>query len=57
MKTKNPDEKKVPLQGAGEDESIRHKGSDRSTTEERHSGPQPEGNGATGQPAAFPQHN
>ena len=59
MSTQNPDEKKVPRQGAGENdnEPIRHKGGGRSTTEEKQSGPQPEGNGGTGQPAAFPPHN
>ncbi|WP_375769263.1 hypothetical protein NR798_47610 [Archangium gephyra] len=54
---KNPDETTVPRQGAGEDERIRHKGEDRSTPEEKKSGPQPDGNGATGEPAAFPPHN
>jgi hypothetical protein len=57
MDTHNPDEKKVPRQGAGEDEPLRHKGGDRSPPEEKQSGPQPEGNGGTGQPAAFPPHN
>ncbi len=57
MDTKNPDEKTVPRQGAGQDEQIRHKGEDRSTPEEKKSGPQPDGNGATGEPAAFPPHN
>jgi hypothetical protein len=56
----NPnDEKKDIRQGAveGEQEQIRHKGGDRSTSEEKQSGPQPDGNGGTGQPAAFPPHN
>jgi hypothetical protein len=59
MSTKKPDDKQEPTrQGAGENEQpLRHKGSDRSTTEEKHSGPKPEGNGGTGQPAAFPPHN
>jgi hypothetical protein len=54
----NPnDEKKDIRQGSGEQEQIRHKGGDRSTSEEKQSGPQPDGNGGTGQPAAFPPHN
>ncbi len=58
MKRDNPDDKQVPQQGAGEnDEEIRHKGGGRSTSEEKQSGPQPDGNGGTGQPAAFPPHN
>ncbi|MFL5353548.1 hypothetical protein [Archangium sp.] len=59
MNEQNPDDKKGTRQGAGEnqDEQIRHKGGERSTSEEKQSGPQPEGNGGTGQPAAFPPHN
>lgn len=57
MNRENPDEKKVPQQGAAENEEVRHKGGGRSTSEEKQSGPQPEGNGGTGQPAAFPPHN
>lgn len=57
MATKAPEEKPVQRQGAGENEQIRHKGEDRSTREEKKSGPQPDGNGATGEPAAFPPHN
>jgi hypothetical protein len=57
VKTKNPDEKQAPSQDAGKSEPVRHEGPDRSTTEEKHAGPQPEGNGGTGQPAAFPKHN
>jgi hypothetical protein len=57
MDKQHPDEKKAPRQGAGEDEEIRHKGAVRSTPEDQKSGPQPEGNGGTGQPAAFPPHN
>jgi hypothetical protein len=56
----NPnDEKKDIRHGSseGEQEQIRHKGGDRSTSEEKQSGPQPDGNGGTGQPAAFPPHN
>ncbi|MFY0581261.1 hypothetical protein ACN28S_49715 [Cystobacter fuscus] len=58
MTKKNLDEKQVPRQGKAEqDEPVRHKGADRSTEEEKRSGPQPDGNGATGEPAAFPPHN
>ncbi len=57
MNKENPDEKTVTQQGAGENEEIRHKGGGRSTSEEKQSGPQPDGNGGTGQPAAFPPHN
>jgi hypothetical protein len=58
MDTRKPDEQQEQTrQGAGENEPIRHKGPDRSTGEEKHSGEQPEGNGGTGQPAAFPPHN
>ncbi|WP_309892813.1 hypothetical protein [Archangium sp.] len=57
MNKENPDDKKAPQHGAGENEEIRHKGGGRSTSEEKQSGPQPEGNGGTGQPAAFPPHN
>ncbi|WP_395840279.1 hypothetical protein [Cystobacter fuscus] len=58
MNKKNLDEKQVPRQGKSEqDEPVRHKGPDRSTEEEKRSGPQPDGNGATGEPAAFPPHN
>ncbi|NMO14783.1 hypothetical protein HPC49_25995 [Pyxidicoccus fallax] len=57
QKPNMPEEKPVTRQGAGEEEPVRHKGDDRSTPQEKHSGPQPEGNGGTGQPAAFPPHN
>lgn len=60
MSTRKPDtqnENQPTRQGAGEEEPIRHKGPDRSTTQEKHSGEQPEGNGGTGKPAAFPPHN
>ena len=58
MSTRKPDQsEEKPRQGAGEEEPVRHKGDDRSTTREKHSGPQPDGNGATGEPAAFPPHN
>ncbi len=57
MSKQKPEEQPVTRQGAGENEEIRHKGPDRSTTQEKHSGPKPEGNGGTGQPAAFPPHN
>ena len=58
MSTKKPDDQQGTRQGASENEQpLRHKGGDRSTTEEKHSGPKPEGNGGTGQPAAFPPHN
>ena len=57
MNKENPDDKKVPQHGAGENEEVRHKGGGRSTSEEKQSGPQPDGNGGTGQPAAFPPHN
>ncbi len=53
QKKPEPAKKQAPSDG----EPIRHKGGDRSTTEERHSGQQPDGNGGTGQPAAFPPHN
>jgi hypothetical protein len=54
---KKPDEKPGVRQGAPENEPVRHKGGGRSTAAEEHSGPKPEGNGGTGQPAAFPPHN
>ncbi len=58
MDKKNLDEKQVPRQGQAEhDEPVRHKGPDRSTEQEKRSGPQPDGNGGTGAPAAFPPHN
>ncbi len=57
MDPKQPHEKKAPQQGADENAPLRHKGADRRTEEEREAGPQPEGNGGTGQPAAFPPHN
>ncbi len=58
MNKQKPDEKQGTRQGAGEsEEPVRHKGGGRSTPEEEHSGPKPEGNGGTGQPAAFPPHN
>jgi hypothetical protein len=59
MNKQKPDDKQgTTRQGAGENEEpIRHKGGGRSTPEEEHSGPKPEGNGGTGQPAAFPPHN
>ncbi len=57
MNNENPNDKQGTRQGANENEPIRHKGEDRSTPEEKKSGPQPEGNGGTGQPAAFPPHN
>jgi hypothetical protein len=59
MSKQKPNEKQEQgtRQGAEETEPIRHKGGGRSTPEEEHSGPKPEGNGGTGQPAAFPPHN
>jgi hypothetical protein len=57
QKPNKPDENAGTRQGAGEEKPIRHKGDDRSTPEEKHSGQQPDGNGATGEPAAFPPHN
>jgi hypothetical protein len=39
------------------EQPLRHKGGGRETLEEEKSGPQPEGNGGTGKPAAFPPHN
>jgi hypothetical protein len=58
MNKQQPDEKQGTKQGAGENEEpVRHKGGGRSTPQEEQSGPQPEGNGGTGQPAAFPPHN
>ncbi|SEL43029.1 hypothetical protein SAMN05444354_10614 [Stigmatella aurantiaca] len=54
---KKQDEKQGGQQAPSENEPIRHKGGGRSTPEEEHSGPKPEGNGGTGQPAAFPPHN
>jgi hypothetical protein len=56
-KPNQPEETPAPRQGAGEEQPLRHKGDDRSTPQEKSSGPQPEGNGGTGQPAAFPPHN
>lgn len=56
-KPNTPEENPGTRQGAGEEAPIRHKGEDRSTSQEKHSGPQPDGNGATGKPAAFPPHN
>jgi hypothetical protein len=53
----NRDEKQGTQQAPGEDEQLRHKGAVRSTPEDQKSGPQPEGNGGTGKPAAFPPHN
>ena len=59
MKDPNQDDaNKRPQQaGSEQDESLRHKGGGRETLEEKESGPQPEGNGGTGKPAAFPPHN
>lgn len=57
MSAQQPDDKKVPQQAPSQNEPIRHKGQERTTPEEKHSGPQPDGNGATGKPAAFPPHN
>jgi hypothetical protein len=59
MNKQKPDDKQgTTRQGAGENEEpIRHKGGGRSTPEEEQAGPKPEGNGGTGQPAAFPPHN
>ncbi|HZI14275.1 MAG TPA: hypothetical protein VE153_28155 [Myxococcus sp.] len=60
MTTRKQDTQKdteVTRQGSGEEQPLRHKGPDRSTPEEKHSGEQPEGNGGTGEPAAFPPHN
>lgn len=57
METKKPDEKQVQRQGMSEDENPRHKGGGRESEADRHAGPKPEGNGGTGQPAAFPEHN
>jgi secreted protein with Ig-like and vWFA domain len=57
MDNKNQDEKQGTRQGAGENEDLRHKGPVRSTPADQKSGPQPEGNGGTGKPAAFPPHN
>ncbi len=51
------DNTEVTRQGSGEEQPLRHKGPDRSTAEEKNAGEQPEGNGGTGQPAAFPPHN
>jgi hypothetical protein len=56
-KPNQPEENNEPRRDAGEEQPLRHKGDDRSTSEEKHSGPQPDGNGATGEPAAFPPHN
>ncbi|MFP2909963.1 hypothetical protein ACLESD_33975 [Pyxidicoccus sp. 3LFB2] len=56
-KPNKPEENEQTRQGASEEEPIRHKGPDRTTSEEKHSGQQPDGNGATGEPAAFPPHN
>jgi len=48
------DERQAP---AEQDAPLRHKGGGRETLEEQEAGPQPEGNGGTGKPAAFPPHN
>ena len=56
-KPNQPDENQQVRREAGEEQPLRHKGPDRTTPEEKHSGEQPEGNGATGEPAAFPPHN
>lgn len=40
-----------------EEAPVRHKGDDQRTTEEKKSGLQPDGNGGTNRPAAFPEHN
>ena len=56
-KPNEPEQTPETRQGTGEEQPLRHKGDDRSTTQEKHSGPQPDGNGGTGQPAAFPPHN
>ncbi len=56
-KPNQPEDTPVTRQGAGEEEPVRHKSPDRTTEDEKHSGPQPDGNGATGEPAAFPPHN
>lgn len=39
-----------------EEQPVRHKGEERTREAERKE-PLPEGNGATGKPAAFPDHN
>ena len=58
MKDPNQDEKQGTQQaGSEQDEALRHKGGGRETLEEQKSGPQPDGNGGTGKPAAFPPHN
>lgn len=57
MTAEKSDEKKETREGSSEHAPLRHKGPDRSTPEEKQSGPKPEGNGGTGQPAAFPPHN
>jgi hypothetical protein len=54
---KKQDEKQGSHQAPPENEPIRHKGGGRSTEEEENAGPKPDGNGGTGQPAAFPPHN
>jgi hypothetical protein len=52
------DDKQGKRQAPTEQEApLRHKGGGRETLEEEKSGPQPEGNGGTGAPAAFPPHN
>lgn len=48
------DQRQAPTE---QEQPLRHKGGGRETLEEEKSGPQPEGNGGTGQPAAFPPHN
>ncbi|WP_167509441.1 hypothetical protein [Corallococcus llansteffanensis] len=57
MKPKKPDEQQVTHQGASENDTLRHKGGGREDEADKHAGPKPEGNGGTGQPAAFPEHN
>ncbi len=42
---------------SGDAEPLRHKGDDQRTPEEKKSGAQPDGNGGTNMPAAFPDHN
>lgn len=51
------DEKKHERRTPDDQHPIRHKGDDLRTPEEKKSGQQPDGNGGTNKPAAFPEHN
>jgi hypothetical protein len=57
MEKKPQDTQQDTRQAPDENEPLRHKGGGREVDADRHAGPKPEGNGGTGQPAAFPEHN